>query len=141
MRTSPSIAPHGPQQDTYLVLDDFGPAFTARAWRETDEDATDRKTLIHNLLSGEYNKPVRIVAFNIKALGRVVLQNGNGVVAAFHEQFHGLRALLRRVKTVEQNRPAATLRVADFTREDRLLGRLAAPIKLEVFVADHLDQF
>jgi len=64
MRTSPSIAPHGPQQDTYLVLDDFGPAFTARAWRETDEDATDRKTLIHNLLSGEYNKPVRIVAFN-----------------------------------------------------------------------------
>ena len=64
LRTSPSIAPHGPEQDTYLVLDDFGPTFSARAWRETDEDATDRNTLIHNLLSGEYNKPVRIVAFN-----------------------------------------------------------------------------
>src|SRR6516162_9225039 len=35
-----------------------------RAWRETDEDATDRETLILNLLSGEYKNPVRIVAFN-----------------------------------------------------------------------------
>jgi len=47
MRTSPSIAPHGPQ-DTYLVLDAF----------------TDRETLIRDLLAGEYNDPVRIVAFN-----------------------------------------------------------------------------
>ena len=44
MRTSPSIAPHGPEQDTYLVLDDFGRI--GRAWRATDEDATDRKTLM-----------------------------------------------------------------------------------------------
>jgi hypothetical protein len=29
--------------------------------RETDEDATDRETLILNLLSGEYKNPVRIV--------------------------------------------------------------------------------
>jgi len=64
MPISPPIAPHGPEHDTYLVLDDFGPGFMARAWRETNEDAADRKSLIHNLLSGEYNKPVRIVAFN-----------------------------------------------------------------------------
>jgi hypothetical protein len=62
MRTSPSIAPHGPEQDSYFVLDDFG--WIGRAWRETDEDATDRETLISNLLSGEYNDPIRIVAFN-----------------------------------------------------------------------------
>ncbi|MGA8898757.1 hypothetical protein [Bradyrhizobium sp.] len=62
MRASPSIAPHGPDQDTYLVLDDFGR--TGRAWRETDEGATDRETLILNLLSGEYKNPVRIVTFN-----------------------------------------------------------------------------
>jgi hypothetical protein len=24
MRTSPSLAPNGPDQDTYIVLDDFG---------------------------------------------------------------------------------------------------------------------
>jgi hypothetical protein len=35
MHTSPSIAPHGPEQDTYIVLDDFGSRI-GRAWRETD---------------------------------------------------------------------------------------------------------
>ena len=63
MRRSPSIVPHWPNQDTYLVLEDFGGRL-GRAWRETDEDATDRETLILNLLSGEYKNPVRIVAFN-----------------------------------------------------------------------------
>ena len=63
MPRAPSIAPHWPNQDTYLVLEDFGGRF-GRAWRETDEDATDRETLILNLLSGEYKNPVRIVAFN-----------------------------------------------------------------------------
>ena len=62
MRTSPSIAPHGPDQDTYLVLDDFGR--TGQAWRETNVDAADRETVIRNLLSGECNNPVRIIAFN-----------------------------------------------------------------------------
>jgi hypothetical protein len=44
------------------VLEDFGQL--GRAWRETDEEATDRETLILNRLSGEYNNPVRIIAFN-----------------------------------------------------------------------------
>jgi len=63
MRRAASIAPHVPEKDTYFVLDDFGGRI-GRAWRETDEDATDRETLILNLLSGEYKNPVRIVAFN-----------------------------------------------------------------------------
>ena len=58
MRTSPSIAPH----DTYLVLDDFGRL--GRAWRETDEAGATRATLVRNLLEGQYENPVRIVAFN-----------------------------------------------------------------------------
>ena len=62
MRTSPSLAPHGPEQDTYLVLEDFGPL--GRSWRETDEEDADRETLIRDLFSGEYTDPVRIVAFN-----------------------------------------------------------------------------
>jgi hypothetical protein len=33
-------------------------------FRETDADAADRETLISNLLSGEYSKPVRIIASN-----------------------------------------------------------------------------
>lgn len=59
MRTAPSIVPEG---DTYLVLEDFGRH--GRGWRETDEQATDRATLIHDLLSGDCTNPVRIVAFN-----------------------------------------------------------------------------
>src|SRR6516225_11014528 len=62
VRTSPSIAPNGVEKAIYLVLEDFGRL--GRAWRETEENATDRETLILNLLSGEYKNPVRIVAFN-----------------------------------------------------------------------------
>jgi hypothetical protein len=59
----PSIAPREASQDTYLVLEDFGGRL-GRAWRETDEEATDHETLIRNLIDGQYRQPVRIVAFN-----------------------------------------------------------------------------
>ena len=62
MLTSPSIAPNEVERDIYLVLDDFG--HLGRAWRETDEAGTNRPTLVHNLLEGQYENPVRIVAFN-----------------------------------------------------------------------------
>jgi hypothetical protein len=62
MRTSPSIVPHGANQDTYLVLEDFGRI--GCAWRETDVESADRETLIRDLVDGLYRKPVRIVAFN-----------------------------------------------------------------------------
>jgi hypothetical protein len=62
MRTSPSIAPHDGHQDIYIVLDDFGSL--GRAWRETDEAGANRAALIRNLLDGQYENPVRIVAFN-----------------------------------------------------------------------------
>jgi hypothetical protein len=64
MRRSPSIAPAQPDVvDVYLVLDDFGGRL-GRAWRETDEGSTDRRTLITDLLDGQYSNPARIVAFN-----------------------------------------------------------------------------
>jgi hypothetical protein len=62
MRTSPSIAPHDGHQDIYIVLDDFGSL--GRAWRETDEAGANRAALIRNLLDGQYENPVRVVAFN-----------------------------------------------------------------------------
>ena len=60
---SPSIVPREANQDTYLVLDDFGGRL-GRAWRETDEEGTDRETLIRDLMEEQYSLPVRIVAFN-----------------------------------------------------------------------------
>ncbi|WP_063685482.1 hypothetical protein [Bradyrhizobium stylosanthis] len=62
MRFAPSIVP-GSERDTYLVLDDFG-ARLGRAWPETDEEHTDRDTLLRHLMEGQYSNPVRIVSFN-----------------------------------------------------------------------------
>ena len=60
MSHSPSLVP---SDDVYIVLDDFG--HLGRSWRETDEDGADRQMLIRNLLDGQYEAPVCIVAFNI----------------------------------------------------------------------------
>ena len=62
MPRSPSIVPDDTNRDVYLVLDDFGRL--GRAWRETDEAVANRTTLVLNLLDGQYEDPVRIVAFN-----------------------------------------------------------------------------
>jgi len=70
VRSSPSIAPNGLERDIYLVLDDFGRL--GRAWRETDEAGASRPTLVRNLLEGQYENPVRIVAFNVEGWCRDV---------------------------------------------------------------------
>ena len=62
MHTSPPIAPHWPEQDTYIVLDDFGRI--GRAWRETDQHRAGREALIRDLVEGQFRNPIRIVVFN-----------------------------------------------------------------------------
>jgi hypothetical protein len=47
--------------ETCIVLDDFG---GFRVYRETDENEVDRETIIRNIINGQYEKPVRVVAFN-----------------------------------------------------------------------------
>jgi hypothetical protein len=59
---TPSIVPHGDDQNVYIVVDDFGR--NGRVYRETDVEAADLETVILDLLSGEYKNPVRVVAFN-----------------------------------------------------------------------------
>src|SRR6476620_6500943 len=62
MRHSPSISPADRlDRDMYLVLEDFS---SGAAWRETDEDRTDYRILISDLLTGQYDHPLRVVAFN-----------------------------------------------------------------------------
>jgi hypothetical protein len=64
MSRAPSIIPpETSDQDVYLVLDDFGGRL-GRAWRETDENATDREAVIRDLVEGEFNNPIRIITFN-----------------------------------------------------------------------------
>src|SRR4249920_3626798 len=63
MRTTERSDTYLVMEDFYLVMEDFG-ARLGRAWRETDVEATDRETLIRNLMDGQYGHPARIVAFN-----------------------------------------------------------------------------
>jgi hypothetical protein len=59
---TPSIVPNGTDQTVYLVLNDFGPS--GRAYCEAGEDRSDLETTISDLIAGQYDNPVRIVAFN-----------------------------------------------------------------------------
>lgn len=59
---TPSVVPNGADQTVYLVVDDF--SRHGRVFRETDVERTDLETVIADLVSGQYNDPVRIVAFN-----------------------------------------------------------------------------
>jgi hypothetical protein len=59
---TPSIVPNGNDQTVYLVADDFGR--NGSAWREADCETADLETVIQDLLTGQYNNPIRVVAFN-----------------------------------------------------------------------------
>jgi len=62
MRRLPPVGPDPFDRDVYLVLGDFGDL--GHGWSATDEERTDRETVIRGLLEGQYSDPVRIVAFN-----------------------------------------------------------------------------
>ena len=62
MSWSPKTEPHGDFETVYLVMDSFGAR--GAAYRETDVEHADLETVIADLMSGEFNEPVRVVAFN-----------------------------------------------------------------------------
>jgi hypothetical protein len=59
--STPSIMPPG-DQSIYLVLDDF--VDLGCCWRETSLAKTDFKTVVSDLLDGQYYNPVRVIGFN-----------------------------------------------------------------------------
>jgi hypothetical protein len=58
------VPPRYPENDVtaYIVLEDFGDL--GRAFRETDIAEADHDTIVRNMISGEYEDPLRVVAFN-----------------------------------------------------------------------------
>src|SRR3954466_16035704 len=58
---SPSVVPSD-DGTVYVVLDDFGQL--GRAYRETDERAADLDSVVADFVTGQFVKPVRVVAFN-----------------------------------------------------------------------------
>jgi hypothetical protein len=107
--------------DVHLVLDDFGPA--GRAYREVDfppvfEDVLNKTlrardqlstatavsfdTVVEDLLAGQYNSPVRVIAFNAaEGWARDVSENVAREVVKRHQKCgtgldRGLRRFLTR---------------------------------------------
>jgi hypothetical protein len=58
---SPSTIPFGADQTVYLVIDRFK---SGTVYRETEIERTDLETIIDDLLTEQFNDPVRVVAFN-----------------------------------------------------------------------------
>jgi hypothetical protein len=59
---TPKIVPYGADQTVYLVIDRFGGLGTV--YRETEVERADLETIITDLMSGQFNDPIRVVAFN-----------------------------------------------------------------------------
>lgn len=55
--------PHGLDAELHLVLCDFGRC--GQAIVETDPQAADRDTIIDNLVSGQYRRPLRVLAMRV----------------------------------------------------------------------------
>jgi hypothetical protein len=58
---TPSLVPYGADQTVYLVIDRIA---GGTVYRETEVERTDLETIITDLMSGQFNEPVRMVAFN-----------------------------------------------------------------------------
>jgi hypothetical protein len=58
----PSTVPYGADQTVYLVVDRFGGI--GSVYRESEVERTDLESIIADLLAGQFNDPIRVVAFN-----------------------------------------------------------------------------
>jgi hypothetical protein len=59
-----SPASFTPEQDLHFVLCDFGRS--GQAYVETDPTQADASTIVRNLLQGQYDRPVRVLALNVE---------------------------------------------------------------------------
>jgi hypothetical protein len=59
-----SPASLAPEQDLHFVLCDYGRF--GHAYVETDPTQADASTIVRNLLDGQYDRPVRVLALNVE---------------------------------------------------------------------------
>ena len=60
--TSPAIVPYGADQTVYLVVDSFGSR--DEVYREAEFERADFETVIEEMLAGQFNNPVGVIAYN-----------------------------------------------------------------------------
>jgi len=58
---SPTTIPYGADQTVYLVIDRFS---SGSVYGETEIERSDLETIISEFMTGQFNDPVRVVAFN-----------------------------------------------------------------------------
>jgi hypothetical protein len=59
---TPGLVPYGADQTVYIVVDSIGAK--GGACRQTEIERADPETVICDLISGQFNDPLRVVAFN-----------------------------------------------------------------------------
>jgi len=59
---SSNHVPYGADQTVYLVVDSLGAS--GAVCRETGVERTDLEAIIGDFISGQFNDPVRVIAFN-----------------------------------------------------------------------------
>ena len=62
LASTPSLVPADRDVTVYIVIDDFGSSGTA--YRETDEASCDQQSVVEDFLTGQFDNPIRVVAFN-----------------------------------------------------------------------------
>ena len=60
--SSPGFVPYGADQTVYLVVDRL--SAIGSGYRDIEVERTDLETIIGDLMSGRFNDPIRVVAFN-----------------------------------------------------------------------------
>ena len=70
---SPSTVPYGADQTAYLVVDRFR---SGTVYRETEIERTDLETIVNDFMTGQFNDPVRVVAFNTLEHWRTTFPKG-----------------------------------------------------------------
>jgi len=59
---TPTVVRYGADQTVYLVIDSNGPGDAV--YRETEVERIEIEAIIGDLMSGQFNNPVRVGAFN-----------------------------------------------------------------------------
>jgi hypothetical protein len=55
------MVPYGADETAYLVVDRFG---SGSLYRDTEVERTDLETVISDFMTGQFNDPIRVIAFN-----------------------------------------------------------------------------
>jgi hypothetical protein len=115
MRTRiPSLVPDEQNVTVYIVLNDFGQL--GRSYLETDEAKADEKTVVSNIISGQYSNPIR---------GWLLTPSRDGLVMS-----------QRTLRTPCLNEKRATLRSATLPRRVPKQVRLNSLLQLRDYPAD-----